>query len=292
MLDAAIDRHHVETMIGRAGEPTLAAAHALDHVAAHGRLLQAAQGLLLRHRRIDDDHPLGTLVTNNARQHTGIDPPDAGYAVLLAYFAKGLGIAEITRQVVVFAHDHTADSRILGFVILVRNAVVADQRIGHHDHLVGIGGIGENLLVADHRGIEHDLARRLPVRAETVAVELAARLKHDFFGEWFHIRLFRNLSSFIFQFPALFPASGRIRDDRSHRPSKNGIAFRIPIRDNPRTSLPPRLSETLRRVCRTSSDQRPERTARNPPAGKRRSAAFRQEGFGIDLVLRIEVEHR
>lgn len=140
MLDAAIDRHHVETMIGRAGEPTLAAAHALDHVAAHGRLLQAAQGLLLRHRRIDDDHPLGTLVTNNARQHTGIDPPDAGYAVLLAYFAKGLGIAEITRQVVVFAHDHTADSRILGFVILVRNAVVADQRIGHHDHLVGIGG--------------------------------------------------------------------------------------------------------------------------------------------------------
>ena len=114
VLDAAIDRHHVETMIGRAGEPTLAAAHALDHVAAHGRLLQAAQGLLLRHRRIDDDHPLGTLVTNNARQHTGIDPPDAGYAVLLAYFAKGLGIAEITRQVVVFAHDHTADSRILG----------------------------------------------------------------------------------------------------------------------------------------------------------------------------------
>ena len=212
--------------------------------------------------------------------------------VLLAYFAKGLGIAEITRQVVVFAHDHTADSRILGFVILVRNAVVADQRIGHHDHLVGIGGIGENLLVADHRGIEHDLARRLPVRAETVAVELAARLKHDFFGEWFHIRLFRNLSSFIFQFPALFPASGRIRDGRSHRPSKNGIAFRIPIRDNPRTSLPPRLSETLRRVCRTSPDQRPERTARNPPAGKRCSAAFRQEGFGIDLVLRIEVEHR
>ena len=37
-------------------------------------------------------------------------------------------------------------------------AVVADVRLGHHHDLAAVGGVGEDLLVAGHRGVEHHLA--------------------------------------------------------------------------------------------------------------------------------------
>ena len=44
--------------------------------------------------------------------------------------------------------------------------VVADQRVGEDDDLAGVGGVGDRLLVAGHRGVEDDLAgdraRRAP----------------------------------------------------------------------------------------------------------------------------------
>ena len=39
-------------------------------------------------------------------------------------------------------------------------AVVADLRARHRDDLTGIGRIGEDLLVAGHARVEHDLAGR------------------------------------------------------------------------------------------------------------------------------------
>ena len=49
------------------------------------------------------------------------------------------------------------------------HAVVADLRRGHRENLTAIGGVGEDLLIAGHRGVETDLARDGASRPEGVA---------------------------------------------------------------------------------------------------------------------------
>ncbi len=50
-------------------------------------------------------------------------------------------------------------------------ADIADMREGEGDDLPGIGGIGEDLLIARHRGVEADLADRVPGRAQSEAFQ-------------------------------------------------------------------------------------------------------------------------
>ena len=54
-------------------------------------------------------------------------------------------------------------------LVLRVDAGVADVRIGQRDDLAAVGGIGEDLLVAGHRGVEHDLADRQPGCADGAA---------------------------------------------------------------------------------------------------------------------------
>ena len=56
------------------------------------------------------------------------------------------------------AHDHRAGVDAVGLHRLGADAVVADQRVGEGDDLARVGGVGDRLLVAGHRGVEDDLA--------------------------------------------------------------------------------------------------------------------------------------
>ena len=64
--------------------------------------------------------------------------------------------------------------------ILEVDAVVADQRIGHGDDLAGVGGIGEDLLISGHRGVENDLALTGAGAAEDTACQDRAILEGEF----------------------------------------------------------------------------------------------------------------
>ena len=55
-------------------------------------------------------------------------------------------------------------------VVLI-GADIADMREGEGDDLAGIGGIGEDLLIAGHRGIEADFAHRLAFGTESLAFD-------------------------------------------------------------------------------------------------------------------------
>ena len=60
------------------------------------------------------------------------------------------------------AHDDAAGVDAVGLHRRGRDAVVADQRIGEDDDLARVGGVGDRLLVAGHRGVEDDLAGDRP----------------------------------------------------------------------------------------------------------------------------------
>ena len=58
-------------------------------------------------------------------------------------------------------------------------AVVADQRVGHHDDLAGVRGIGRDLLVAGLRGVDDEVAARGDRGAERDAREDRAVLERE-----------------------------------------------------------------------------------------------------------------
>ena len=53
------------------------------------------------------------------------------------------------------------------------------MREGEGDELPGIGGIGEDFLIAGHRGVEADLADRVALGAKAEAFEHGAVGEHE-----------------------------------------------------------------------------------------------------------------
>src|SRR5215470_7634475 len=79
-------------------------------------------------------------------------------------------------------HDPTRAGRrreVDRFDVLVVGADIADVGEGEGDDLPGIGGIGEDLLIAGHRGVEADLADRVPGGAKALSLEHGAVSKDE-----------------------------------------------------------------------------------------------------------------
>ena len=78
---------------------------------------------------------------------------------------------------------HAARARrrreIDGLDVLVIGADIADMGKREGDDLPRIGRIGEDLLIAGHRGIEADLADRVAGRAEANAFQHGAVREHQ-----------------------------------------------------------------------------------------------------------------
>ena len=107
------------------------------------------------------------------------DRRDAAVAQPVQPAALGVGgVLAVDRR----AHDRRARPWAVGLHRLLRDAVVADVRVGEGDELAGEGRVGHRLLVAAHAGREDDLAgdhRLVRVRAARVAVEAGAVLEQD-----------------------------------------------------------------------------------------------------------------
>ena len=116
---------------------------------------------------------------------------------------------------------------------------VADLRIGHGDHLAVVRRIGEDLLVAGHGGVEHDLAARLADRAEALPSKTVPSA---------------NASSAFMRAPrrGLPPAALCVR------------AIRPPADDGD-DGLPAQLHAVERRVARLRSEAVPDRRSSAAP---------------------------
>ena len=178
-LDAAVHRHHVEPMVGRAGVPLLFAADAPHLVGGHLVAAQHLHSFLMGRVSAGDQHLLAALVPDDAGEPAGVHALDAGDAVFLQDFRQRFGVAEVGGHVVVFPHDHAAQGGGLGFVVLVGDAVVADQRIGHHHRLGGVAGVGHDFLIPRHGRVEHDLVHCVHVGPEAPAHHFQPVFHHD-----------------------------------------------------------------------------------------------------------------
>ncbi len=99
----------------------------------------------------------GAALPEMLGQRAGVDPLDADDPVGGEVVGEADLAAPVARRLAEFFDDEAADVGLVGFGIELVDPVVADQRVGHGDDLAAVGGIGEHLLVAGHRGVEADL---------------------------------------------------------------------------------------------------------------------------------------
>ena len=161
LLDPVVEGDHVKAGIGRTGFIGLRAGHALDHVhpfqalplpgSAHQTLRVQILGGQGRVHHAVKAHPSGQL--------PGVDAFYADDVVFLQVGGQALGRAPVARYAGALLHHEAPHVGAGGFVVLWIDPVVADQGVGHGDDLAGVRGIGEDLLVPGHAGVEDHLSQ-------------------------------------------------------------------------------------------------------------------------------------
>ena len=189
-LGAIIQRHDLERARGpgRGLEPVgpgpqplvpaiaLPAAHVTGKVEAHEPRpspcpldhrggVEAAFGIVGQH------HVRRPLLADRAGQAAGVDAADADPAAPLHPVCQVRGRAPVRRLGRVPLDDDARRHRVRRLVIQRGHAGVADVGKGEGHDLRGVRGIGHDLLIAGHRGVEDKLCHHLARRAEAVAAE-------------------------------------------------------------------------------------------------------------------------
>ena len=124
---------------------------------------------------VDDDGVGHALRPDQRGQRAGVDAGDADDAACPQPLVEVSRGAVIRRLGDVGLQNAAADAggggEVDGLDVLVIDADIADMGKGEGDDLAGIGGVGEDLLVAGHGGIEADLADGLAGRADAMALD-------------------------------------------------------------------------------------------------------------------------
>ena len=87
-----------------------------------------------------------------------VDTRDGGDAVALEPSGEGLGGPPARGLRDIGPHHETPCYGRRGLDILIVGTHISDVRKGEGDDLAGIGWVGQNLLVAGHGGVKHELA--------------------------------------------------------------------------------------------------------------------------------------
>ena len=74
------------------------------------------------------------------------------------------GQVRVPGRVLDLAHDDGPGMGLVRLEQVLGGPVVADHGVGEGDHLAVVGGVGDDLLVAGHAGVEDDLAQHLALR--------------------------------------------------------------------------------------------------------------------------------
>ena len=132
---------------------------------------------------VRDDAVRHALLADQRGQRARVDAGDADDAARLQPLVEVARRAEVRRLGDVGLQNAAAHAGARRGVdrldVFLVGADIADMRKGEGDDLAGIGGVGQDLLVAGHRGVEADLAGRLADRAEADALDDGAVGEHE-----------------------------------------------------------------------------------------------------------------
>ena len=110
-----------------------------------------------------NSRPHRTLIANVADQGTRVDVLDADDRIRLQIILQRHRRAKVRNDPARLADDKALDPRPTRFDIFGVRAVVADERVRHTDDLPRVAWVGQDLLIAGHRGVKDHLAKCLAV---------------------------------------------------------------------------------------------------------------------------------
>ena len=122
---------------------------------------------------------LGAGIPEMAGDASGVDPGDPDQPARLQPAIEMLRRAEVRGLGDRGPQDHAAGVAVDGLDVFVVGADVADVREGERDQLPGIGGIGQDLLIAGHGGIEDQFAHDGAGRSQPLAEKRRAVGEHE-----------------------------------------------------------------------------------------------------------------
>ncbi len=170
MLEAAVEDHDpvaitfagffdrfLARVAPRIGRLRRHAVHKIGFVIGLG-LLQIAEGLIgisVRDRAHGDSGAANTLGNG-----TGIQPLNGHHLAFHEKLVERFRGAPVARQIASLADDETRWLKPVGFKIVFVDPVVSDERISKKDDLPGVAGVGQNLLIAGHAGVENNFTGR------------------------------------------------------------------------------------------------------------------------------------
>ncbi len=105
-----------------------------------------------------DDASQGASGTDTPHQCPGVDRFDRDDAPFFEELAERSLRSKIAGHPAMFADNEAGQMGAAAFEVVFVDAVVADLRVRHGHDLATVAGIGEDLLVAGHRGVETDFA--------------------------------------------------------------------------------------------------------------------------------------
>ena len=114
---------------------------------------------------------LRAALAQRARQLARVDSGDRHQAAALEEGAQRLDGAPIIRRDRQIADHKPGCINLRSFKIFRSRTGVTDVRIGERDNLAGVGGVGQNFLVARQSGIENDFAGGVAFGSDGVAAE-------------------------------------------------------------------------------------------------------------------------
>mmetsp|Transcript_21341 Transcript_21341/g.53757 ORF Transcript_21341/g.53757 Transcript_21341/m.53757 type:complete len:458 (-) Transcript_21341:84-1457(-) len=126
-----------------------------------------------------DDTVQAAGVAKAASDFACVHARDADDTILLQKGIQGGLRAVVGDGKGVVADDNRFQVHGVGLHVTRVDASVADVGMGEGDALALVAGVGQDLLVARERGIEHDLRQPRAFRAEVVTGELGAVLHHQ-----------------------------------------------------------------------------------------------------------------
>ncbi len=117
-----------------------------------------------------EERLLVAVVAQMERERAGVDAVNPGDMGFLQVSVEGFGAA-VVRGLVQGIHDKPVQKKAPGLDVLGVGAVVADFRGREGDDLSGVGGVGQNLLIAAHPRVENDFPEPVVQVAESDAVK-------------------------------------------------------------------------------------------------------------------------
>ena len=141
-----------------AGRPYAGSRRPARHVDAVGAGGRSRSGADVGLVGVTERTGQGAVVAEVAGEPTGVDPAERGHAVATEVAVEVVVGSPVAATAGHLADDDAPAERPRRLVVVGCGAVVAEVRGGEGDDLPGVGRVADDLLVAGHRRVEHDLA--------------------------------------------------------------------------------------------------------------------------------------